>query len=178
MSRTIDIAPNAAEVLVIALSMSAPEAKALRDPATLAARLGAPLPHPERTEIVALRDITALGLPAYLHEGYDVEPGADATRLAALDGHALIIRSGAFGSAPTTLTPDPALTLIARLAEQSAPPASLDTLRSAGAHGTLTPSGESAYGGDHHASRRTLVIGLLSALVLLAVVVLAIRFAA
>jgi hypothetical protein len=71
-------------------------------------------------ELFALSDLTGVGLPAYLRDGYDVDPTAirrDRARLEALDGYVLLLFSRINTAGDVTLTPLADLTLIGSYAE-------------------------------------------------------------
>jgi hypothetical protein len=134
VSAEIPLSPREHGVLrIFALSMTPPEAQALRDPEAMAAALGIGSVDPAQAEVIALDDIGALGLTSYLTEGMGVKAeqvrGARA-RLDALDGHVLLLRSAAIEGAETALRPAPRLTLIATFTEEGPPPPPLTPLRS------------------------------------------------
>lgn len=66
-------------------------------------------------ELFALSDLTGVGLPGYLTDGYDIDANAmraDRAKLDALDGYVLLVFSTIGGTASVCLTPDTDLTLI------------------------------------------------------------------
>ena len=75
---------------------------------------------PEDTaELFPISDLTGVGLPAYLMDGYAIPPGdiaRDRAKLDALDGYVLLLFSAAFDEA-TTLSPHRDLTLIGSYSE-------------------------------------------------------------
>ncbi len=76
------------------------------------------LGHPvtvEDIELFALSDLTGVGLPRYLSDGYDVDSQAlrrDRARLDALDGYVLLVFSSVAADGDVRLSPGPDLTLI------------------------------------------------------------------
>lgn len=90
---------------------------------TLAAAL---LNHPvaaDDFELFALSDLTGVGLPRYLSDGYDVDKEAiraDRTKLDALDGYVLLLFSRVSNAADVTLEPVTDLTLIGTYTEPRA----------------------------------------------------------
>ena len=80
-------------------------------------------------ELFAVSDLTGVGLPRYLSDGYTVtqaQISADRARLEALDGYVLMLFSSAFDGAETTFHIGPDLTLIGTYGEEqpamTAPP--------------------------------------------------------
>lgn len=74
-------------------------------------------------ELFALSDLTGVGLPRYLSDGYDVDRDAlrrDRARLEALDGYVLLLFSRVSAAGDITLTPAADLTLIGTYAEPKA----------------------------------------------------------
>lgn len=66
-------------------------------------------------ELFALSDLTGVGLPGYLADGYDIDANAlraDRAKLDALDGYILLVFSTIGGTDPVRLIPDADLTLI------------------------------------------------------------------
>jgi len=90
---------------------------------TLASTL---LNHPvedDDIELFALSDLTGVGLPQYLSDGYDVDRNAvraDRAKLEALDGYVLLLFSRVSNGADVTLNPVHDLTLIGSYAEPKA----------------------------------------------------------
>lgn len=77
---------------------------------------------PSTIELFPVTDLTGVGLPRYLADGYDVPDDqlrADRARLDALDGYVLLVFSSAFGGAETTLNLPADLTLIGTYGEAS-----------------------------------------------------------
>lgn len=71
-------------------------------------------------ELFALSDLTGVGLPRYLSEGYDIDRQAlrrDHARLDALDGYVLLVFSAIGGPQPVRLKPAADLTLIGTYSE-------------------------------------------------------------
>jgi hypothetical protein len=76
---------------------------------------------PNTAELFAVSDLTGVGLPRYLTDGYTVTAAQitrDRARLDALDGYVLLLFSSAFGGAETTLEIGPDLTLIGTYGEE------------------------------------------------------------
>jgi hypothetical protein len=74
-------------------------------------------------ELFALSDLTGVGLPRYLMDGYDVDPGAISglrARLEALDGYILLLFSSVSDAGDVAFAPAPDLTLIGTFAEPRA----------------------------------------------------------
>lgn len=116
MSTAIDIPANQSGVIrVFALSMTDTEAKALKsDPGAINAMLGGAV-DAEQVEIFPVSDLEGVGMAGYLSEGNAVpeaDLAPDRAKLDKLGGWVMIVFSRAFGGAATTLTPQPALTLI------------------------------------------------------------------
>ncbi|UWR27025.1 hypothetical protein K3757_03560 [Sulfitobacter sp. S223] len=74
-------------------------------------------------ELFALSDLTGVGLPQYLLDGYDVDRAAiraDRAKLEALDGYVLLLFSRVSQEADVVLHPLPELTLIGSYADPKA----------------------------------------------------------
>ena len=115
-----------AEVAALLRSAPPPEAAPGDLPQTPAAAelLGLSGLDTRHTELFAIRDLTGLGLGGYLTEGLglkEAQVAADRARLAALDGHVLIVLSRAFQGQGAVLPPSPKLTLIGSYREDAAP---------------------------------------------------------
>ncbi|MEM9970566.1 MAG: hypothetical protein AAF762_05660 [Pseudomonadota bacterium] len=90
---------------------------------------------PMRLEVAELTAIAAMGLPAYLAEGYGIaEPDLmpDTDRLAALKGQIVLIPSSAIGAKPDVLKPRAPLRFVGIYREASAAPPSQMTRRTPG----------------------------------------------
>lgn len=129
--------------------------------------LGWPALDTRHAELFAIRDLSGLGLPGYLTEGLgldeaDIAP--DRARLAALEGHALILLSRAFGGAAVTLDIPPALTLIGTYHEKTTP-VLFQPLPGTAGQGRLT--GAPSAPEDKAARARLLRLAMLSALILM-----------
>ncbi|WP_299412740.1 hypothetical protein [uncultured Sulfitobacter sp.] len=77
----------------------------------------------EAVELFALADLTGVGLPRYLNDGYDVDDDviqADRARLEALDGYVLLLFSKVSETGDVTLNPSADLTLIGTYSEPKA----------------------------------------------------------
>lgn len=84
--------------------------------------LGAPALDPDQTELFPLSDLRGLGLSGYMREGLGIaEEEIDASRLDALEGVVLVVRSAAFGGASATLTVQTPLRWIGTYREETAP---------------------------------------------------------
>lgn len=112
-------------------------------------------PVPEDTiELFALSDLTGVGLPGYLTDGYAVDATAvraDRARLEALDGYVLLLHSSVARNGTVTLTPSTDLTLIGTYAEPrpsraAAPIATQAAKPYSGAHETPQPPKRSRLG--------------------------------
>ncbi len=87
-----------------------------RDAGKAMAALGAQRVDPYWLDLVALRDISELGLAGYLRQGYDVpKDQLDAAHLKTSQDHVLIAPSRAFADHEQTLSPDAALTPLGSL---------------------------------------------------------------
>ncbi len=74
-------------------------------------------------ELFALSDLTGVGLPSYLSEGYDIAPETlrqDRAKLEALDGYVLLVFSRVSDAGDVTLNPTSELTLIGSYSEPRA----------------------------------------------------------
>lgn len=127
-------------VRVFAVELPPEEAQGFAaDPAAVARALGAPALDPAHVDVFPVSRIAALGLPALLAEGHGIPPAAleqDAETLAALDGHVVLVSSGAFGGTGGTLAVAPPLRLVGTYREEIAP-LSFDPLPKGGAEGIL-----------------------------------------
>ncbi len=98
------------------LDMRPEQAAFLRDPGALAQVLGVGAIDMDQVEIFPTRDLEEIGLVGYLIEGIGIpeeEITPDRDRLAALEGHVMVIRSRAFGGQETRLTPADQIRLVA-----------------------------------------------------------------
>jgi hypothetical protein len=98
-------------------------------------------------ELFAVSDLTGVGLPRYLTDGYTVteaQISADRARLDALEGYVLLLFSSAFDGAETTLRVGPDLTLIGTYGEEqpamAAPPLTADAAQPYTGVPNLTPT--------------------------------------
>lgn len=135
MTSPLQVAPHEQGMIrVFALSLTPPEAEALRDSAPAQAKLlGVETINISFTEVFPVADTETLGLAGYLIEGNDVDPASiapDRARLAALDGWVLLVYSRAFDGAAQTLSPAPALTLIGCYTQPGTDWSESQTLRS------------------------------------------------
>lgn len=107
-------------VRVFALDMPPEQAEFLREPGAADQVLGAEGLDPAHIDIIRIADLEDLGLAGYLTEGCGIpedQIDPDRTRLAALQGYAMVLRSRAFAGRAATLAPAPELTLIASYTE-------------------------------------------------------------
>ncbi|WP_415921374.1 hypothetical protein [Tateyamaria sp. SN6-1] len=117
MKPTISIpAREQGAVRVFALSMTDPEAKALRDSAdAVAEALGLGAVDMDHVTVFPLSDLDGVGLTGFLHEGAGVpmdDLAPDRAKLDKLSGWAMVVYSSAFEGRAVTLQPASALTLI------------------------------------------------------------------
>lgn len=103
-------------------------------------------PADDTAEIFPISDLTGVGLPRYLTDGYtvtDAQITRDRARLDALDGYVLLLFSSAFDGAETTLTIGPDLTLIGTYGEEqpamTAAPLTADAAQPYSGVPTMTP---------------------------------------
>ncbi|MEP2718728.1 hypothetical protein [Pseudophaeobacter sp.] len=130
MSDTLEIPAGERGVIrVFDLDMRPEQAQFLREPGALAQVLGIEAINLDHVEIFPISDLEELGLTGYLTQGCgipeeEITPKRD--RLAALEGHVLLLRSRAFDGAATRLTPASQIHHIASFGEKpinwSAPP--------------------------------------------------------
>jgi hypothetical protein len=105
------------------LDMRPEQAAFLKEPEALAQVLGIDAIDMEQVDIFPIRDLEEIGLAGYLTEGMGVpedQIGQDRERLAALEGHVMVIRSRAFGGREMRLTPADQIQLIATYGTPSA----------------------------------------------------------
>lgn len=89
-------------------------------PAVIADLLGRPIAE-NGAELFAVSDLTGVGLPNYLLEGYTAlsdQITRDQKKLEALDGYVLLLFSSAFGGEAAKLSVGPDLTLIGTYGEE------------------------------------------------------------
>ena len=142
----------------------------LPEPPAAAALLGRSDMDTRHAELIAIRDLTGLGLPGYLSEGLGLEAdqiAPDHARLSALEGYVLIVLSRAFGAQAVEIALPSALTLIGTYRETS-PPIRFDPLPGNAGRGALTgpPAGASP-----DQTRRMLRVAALVALILVLVAI-------
>lgn len=116
-------------IRVFNLDMAPEQARFLREPGALAQVLGIDEIDLDHVEIFPVSDLEELGLAGYLTQGCGIaetEITPDRERLAALQGHVLLLRSRAFGGAARRLTLSSQITHVASYGERpiswSAPP--------------------------------------------------------
>jgi hypothetical protein len=144
MSTSIAIPAGERGVIrVFALSMTDPEAKALRDDTDAQSTvLGAEV-DPECVEIFPVSDLEEIGLPGYLAVGNGVpaeQLARDRRKLEQLGGWVLILFSKALRDRATTLVPNAALTLIGTYNEAQTDWSATQTLTSEAAKPRAAPS--------------------------------------
>jgi hypothetical protein len=100
------------------LDMPPEQVRFLSEPGAAAQMLGAHDLDPAQIDIIALNDLTDIGLPQYLIDGFSIPPDQiDLPTLTALTGYVMLVRSHAFRGRATTPTPAPQLSLIATFSE-------------------------------------------------------------
>ena len=182
MTATLDIAANDRETIrLFALDLSPPDAEAfVKKPGgnsgdwPLQAALGADHLDPAHVESFPVRDLTGVGLPAYLTEGLgigaeDVAP--DRARLEAETGHVVILYSQAFGGRPQTLAPRPPLRLLGTY-RQAQPEQRLVALPTGPVEPFTAPTPDTAPAPPSRGVRLTGLVALLAA----AIAVLALAY--
>lgn len=103
-------------VRVFALDMRPEQADFLREPGAVDQVLGLAGLDPAQSDVIRIADLEDLGLAGYLTEGCGLpeeQIAPDRDRLAALDGHVLVLRSRAFGGQAAVIAPAPEVRLIA-----------------------------------------------------------------
>lgn len=121
-------------------------------------------------ELFALSDLTGVGLPRYLAEGYDVSDtqlASDRARLEALDGYVLLLFSRAFDGAQATLQPSPDLTLIGTYHEAAAAMQGAPIESAAAKPYSGTPAETPAIAPQGRPGSAMIVLGIVIVLVLL-----------
>ncbi|WP_299947146.1 hypothetical protein [uncultured Ruegeria sp.] len=117
----LTIAPNERGVIrLFALDMRPEEARFLREPGAAAQVLGVDELDPEQIDIFPVADLEDLGLYGYLNEGCGVsEDQLDRTRLKAIEGWVMVLRSAAFQGHPANLALDPRVRLLGLFTEEA-----------------------------------------------------------
>ncbi|MFT6456824.1 MAG: hypothetical protein ACJARR_000169 [Pseudophaeobacter arcticus] len=108
-------------IRVFDLDMVPEQARFLREPGALAQVLGIDEIDLDHVEIFPVSDLEELGLVGYLIQGCGIAETAitpDRDRLAAVQGHVLLLRSRAFGGAARRLTPSSQIRYIASYGER------------------------------------------------------------
>ncbi len=115
------IAPHERGVIrLFSLDMRPEEAKFLREPGAVDQVLGVEGLDPEQIDIFPVSDLEDLGLYGYLSEGCGVsEDQLDRTKLEAIEGWVMVLRSAALGGRSATLSLDPRLHLIGLFTEEA-----------------------------------------------------------
>ncbi|MFD2740233.1 hypothetical protein ACFSUD_11665 [Sulfitobacter aestuarii] len=125
----------------------------------------------DHVEIFAVSDLTGVGLPGYLSEGYAVseaELTRDRGKLTALDGYVLLVFSSAFGGRETMLDPSPDLTLIGTYGEAQPDMSAISLPNEAAQPYTGAPSTTPRSAPRGRAGGGMLVLALIALLILLA----------
>ncbi len=115
------IAPHERGVIrLFSLDMRPEEAKFMHEPGAVDQVLGVEGLDPEQIDIFPVSDLEDLGLYGYLSEGCGVSVDQlDRTKLEAIEGWVMVLRSAAFGDRSVTLSPDPRLHLIGLFTEEA-----------------------------------------------------------
>ncbi len=115
------VAPNEHGVIrLFTLDMRPEEAKFLREPGAAGQVLGVEGLDPDQIDIFPVSDLEDLGLYGYLSEGCGVsDDQLDRSKLEAIEGWVMVLRSAAFGGRAATLSPDPRLRLIGLYTEEA-----------------------------------------------------------
>ncbi len=124
-------------VRVFALNLPGPEAKAFAKDSgngsyPLRDALGLDVLKPSGVDLVRIKDLGELGLMGLLTEGHGIAPetlSGDAAKLAALEGHVIVITSSAFGGAEAKISLGPEMSFIGAYPLRAAA-AAIDTLAS------------------------------------------------
>lgn len=126
--------------------------------------------------LIALPDLADIGLRGYLIDGLGLPSDQilrDKAKLAALDGHVVVLTTDALQGRAVTLTPGARLTLIGTYHDAPPPPPDFTPLTSDAAHGTL-----SGPGGPASQPRRGYAAWVIAALAVIAVLALALLIGA
>ena len=131
-------------VRVFGLDMPPEQARFLREPGAAAQILGVPDLDPDQIEVFAITDLEGIGLDGYLASGHgipDNEIAPHRSRLQAVTGWAMVVRSRAFGGRALELTPADGVRLIATFTEPGTDWGSAGRIESASARrgGTTSP---------------------------------------
>jgi hypothetical protein len=119
--------PEGERGIVRLFAVDLPEAEArafAADPGAVARALGTGDLDPTHVEVFPVDRVAALGLTTYLAEGQGIAPSdlaPSAAALAALDGHVVLVTSGAFRGAARRLEVAPPLRLVGTWREETAP---------------------------------------------------------
>lgn len=118
--------------------------------AVLAALIGVEVIDANQIEVFAAENIAAMGLTAYLAEGYGIDPAEltdDADNLDRFSGTVVVVSARAF-PADTTVTPGAGLTLIGQFFEAGTIPTAPKPLESESAKGTVPATPKKAAKSD------------------------------
>lgn len=147
---------------VFAVTGDLPEGLATGTPAGFAAAFGAAGLDPTYVDVVNLDDLGEMTLPGYIQQGYDFTLDAvDIAALAPLTGTVVLIMSRAFAGAEVSLTLAPGITHVTTCGD-SARMTVAAPLESAGATGSLSPTGGKKPKSDAAMSGRVATIALLA----------------
>ena len=146
MSDPLEVRSGERGVVRIFTTDLEPEGDAAITPANVEKLLGRNISLDRRkVEVFPARMIDAMGLPAYLREGYGIPNEAMAGKAAvleALKGLVILVPSSAFHDREVRLSPNPGLRFIAAFEEEKAPPP-VRMARSESAEGVVAPKGPS-----------------------------------
>ncbi len=122
MSDPLEVpAGESSVVRVFHLDLAREHVRFLRDePAAMADILGVGALDTAQADLLRLSDLGPVGLAGYLSEGMGVPEtavAADTARLKSLNGHVLVLRSGAFDPKGERIAPKPGVSLVARYGE-------------------------------------------------------------
>ena len=130
-------------VRLFSIDLPAEEIDKLREP-ELAQALGVDALDIDQIDLFTIEDLKGLGLVGYMTEGLGIaeaELADDRTRLDALKGPMLVVRSAAFKGQSATLTIQAPLRWIGTYAEEHAP-VQFEPLPTGGTEGTTAPAGK------------------------------------
>lgn len=153
MSETFNVSATERGVIrLFTVNLSADQIDGFREPdyeadtpAPMNKALGVTYLDSDFVELIAISDLTGLGLAGYMVEGLgvaeaDIKPHA--SRLNSLSGHILIVLSAAFGEFETTITPTAPLKWIGTYTEEGAS-VKFEPLQSEAAKGIIAePAGK------------------------------------
>ncbi len=117
----LTVAPHEQGVIrLFSLDMRPEEAKFLREPGAADQVLGVDGLDPDQIDIFPVSDLEDLGLYGYLHEGGGVSVDQlDRSKLEAIEGWVMVLRSAAFGGRAAQMNPDTRLHLLGLFTEEA-----------------------------------------------------------